>query len=162
LRQAARSVDSDLVIVTARQTPVASDLRLVLTLIEGAHHSMLIANQFDLISEQLTASCPATIENGLPTARFAAMAHLASAQLSHAVAALRSRDLAAALRVDVEDDEIDKLNREVFEAALALEDSPEQYELALRRVLIGRSVERIADNAVDIAEQVAFLVTAVE
>ena len=89
-----------------------------------------------------------------------AMAHLAGSQLCHAVRAFRSRDLAVALRIDVEDDEIDKLNREVFDAALAVEETPEQHESALRHLLIARSVERIADNAVDIAEQAAFVVTA--
>jgi phosphate transport system protein len=160
LRQAGRSVDSELVIVTARQTPVAGDLRLVLALIEVAHHSMLIANQFDLISEQLINVDAADVDHDGTAAHLAAMTHLAGSQLSHAVRAFRSRDLGVALRIDVEDDEIDKLNREVFDAAVALEEAPEQHEQALRHVLIARSVERIADNAVDIAEQAAFVVTA--
>lgn len=160
LRRAGRSVDADLVIVTARQTPVASDLRLVLALIEVAHHTALIANQFDLISEQLTSVDAASVERDGTAAHLAAMTHLAGSQLSHAIRAFRSRDLAAAQRIDIEGDEIDKLNREVFEAALSLEDDQEQHELALRHVLIARSVERIADNAVDIAEQAAFVVTA--
>jgi phosphate transport system protein len=160
LRRAGRTVDSELVIVTARQAPVASDLRLVLALIEVAHHSILIANQFHLITEQLISVDPAAIDRGGTAAQVAAMTHLAGSQLCHAVRAFRSRDLAVALRIDVEDDEIDKLNREVFEAALALEDTPEEHELALRHVLIARSIERIADNAVDIAEQAAFVVTA--
>lgn len=160
LRRAGRTVDSELVIVTARQAPVASDLRLVLALIEVAHHSILVANQFHLITEQLISIDPAAIDRGGTAAQVAAMTHLAGSQLCHAVRAFRSRDLAVALRIDVEDDEIDKLNREVFEAALALEDAPEEHELALRYVLIARSIERIADNAVDIAEQAAFVVTA--
>jgi phosphate transport system protein len=159
LRRAARNVDSELVIVTARQTPVASDLRLVLALIEVAHHSILIANQFDLIGEQLTHVDAAAVDRGT-AAQLSAMMHLAGSQLSHAVRAFRSRDLAVALRIDVEDDEIDKLNREVFESALATEGAPEERELPLRFVLVARSVERIADNAVDIAEQAAFVVTA--
>jgi len=160
LRRAARSVDCELVIVTARQTPVASDLRLVLALIEVAHHSVLIANQFDLIREQLTSIAAAVVARGPAAARLSAMTHLAGSQLSHAVRAFVSRDLTVAQRIDIEDDEIDKLNREVFEAAVSLEDVPQQRELALRHVLIARSVERIADNAVDIAEQAAFVVTA--
>lgn len=160
LRRAGRTVDSELVIVTARQTPVASDLRLVLALIEVAHHSTLIANQFDLISEQLVSVEAAAIDRGGTASQLSAMTHLAGSQLSHAVRAFRSRDLAVALRIDVEDDEIDKLHREVFEAALGLEHAPEEHELALRHVLIARSIERIADNAVDIAEQAAFVVTA--
>jgi phosphate transport system protein len=160
LRQSGRSVDSELVIVSARQTPVAGDLRLVLALIEVAQHGVLIANQFDLISEQLTNIDAGAVNRGGTAAQLSAMTDLAGSQLSHAVGAFRSRDLGMALRIDVEDDEIYKLNREVFEAALALEHAPEQHELALRHVLIARSVERIADNAVDIAEQAAFVVTA--
>jgi phosphate transport system protein len=159
LRQAGRGVDAELVIVTARQAPVASDLRLVLALIEVAHHSVLIANQFDLIGEQLTNFAPAAVDRSATAAMLSAMTHLAGSQLLHAVSAFASRDLDRALRIDVEDDEIDKLNREVFEAAVALQDAPEQREPALRHVLIARSVERIADNAVDIAEQAAFVVT---
>jgi phosphate transport system protein len=160
LHQAGRSVDADLVIVTARQSPLAGDLRLVLALIEAAHHAALIARQFGLISEQLV-SLSATSADGAATAlMLSAMTHLAGSQLLHAVTAFASRDLALARRIDVEDDEIDHINRDIFEATLALEDPPEKRELALRHVLIARSVERIGDNAVDIAEQAAFLVTA--
>src|SRR5438309_543573 len=48
MRAASRSAEADLVVVTARQAPVAGDLRLVLSLIELARHAMLIANQFEL------------------------------------------------------------------------------------------------------------------
>ena len=159
LREAGRIVNAELVIVTARQTPVASDLRLVLALIEIAHHSILIANQFDLITEQLT-NIDSTEVRASTAANLSAMTHLAGSQLLHAVNAFRSRDLALARRIDVEDDEIDQLNRKVCDATLALGDDPKQREAALRQVLIARSVERIADNAVDVAEQAAFLITA--
>ncbi|MBV9802614.1 MAG: phosphate uptake regulator PhoU [Solirubrobacterales bacterium] len=159
LRQAGRTVDAELVIVTARQAPVAGDLRLVLGLVELAHHSVLIANQFKLICEQLAYLRPVGAA-GSPTAgNLAAMAHLAGSQLLHAVGAFRARDLALARQIDVEDDELDQLNRQVFEATVAL-DQIGQRERALRHVLIARSLERIGDNAVDIAEQATFLVTA--
>ena len=61
--------------------------------------------------------------------------------------------------IDSDDDAIDRLNRQVFEATFQLDAAPDQRELALRHVLIARSVERIGDNAIDIAEQAAFLVT---
>jgi len=104
LRRAGQTVDSELVIVTARQTPVASDLRLVLALIEVAHHGMLIANQFDLITELVNIDGATADRDGTP-GHLSAMAHLAGSQLCHAVRAFRSRDLAVALRIDVEDDE---------------------------------------------------------
>jgi phosphate transport system protein len=160
LHQAGRSVDAQLVVVAARRSPVPTDLRLVLALIEVAHHGALIARQFELISEQLVSVDAACADGAATAAKLSAMTHLAGSQLLHAVTAFASRDLALAQRIDVEDDEIDDINRDIFEATLALEDPPEQRELALRHVLIARSVERIGDNAVDIAEQAAFLVTA--
>ena len=58
-----------------------------------------------------------------------------------------------------DDDAIDRLNVEIFKATLDLEGSSSQRERPYRHVLIARSLERIGDNAVDIAEQAAFLET---
>ena len=66
----------------------------------------------------------------------------------------------SALVLQHEDDALDRLNRQVFEATYALNGNHGERELAMRYVLIARSLERIGDNAVDIAEQAVFLVTA--
>jgi len=71
-----------------------------------------------------------------------------------------TRDLPLAHRIDSQDDSIDRLNRQVFEATLELDVAPDHRELAMRYVLIARRLERIGDNAVDVAEQAAFLVSA--
>jgi phosphate transport system protein len=160
LRLESREIDADMVIVTARQAPVAGDLRLVLALIQLAQHATLVANQFELISEQLgeiDSDVPDRNQNG---SRLREMARLARAQLGHAVRAFCDRDRELALRLDRDDDALDLLNREVFEATLGLEAPTAQRQLAMRHVLIARSLERIGDNAVDIAEQAAFLVSA--
>lgn len=160
LRSASRRIDGELVIITARQAPVASDLRLVLALLQLAHHERLIANQFELISQELTEIDAEIADRHDTTEKLATMATLAGSQLQHAATAFASRDLALARGVDREDDAIDKLNREVFETTLRLEDAAASRALALRHVLIARSLERIGDNAVDIAEQAEFLITA--
>jgi phosphate transport system protein len=160
LRQAGQSLDAQLVTITARQTPVATDLRLVLALIQLAHHARLIANQFELISEQLIDIDASVVDRQRTGEKLSSMSTLDGSQLQSAAAAFAARDLTAAQQVDRDDDAIDKLNREIFEATLELEDAPEERELALRHVLIARSLERVGDNAVDIAEQAAFLVTA--
>ena len=160
LTQHSHRADAELVTIVACQTPVASDLRLVLALLQLAHHEGLIANQFELISEQLT-EIDADVPDRQRTAdKLSSMATLAGSQLQLATTAFASRDLALAEQVDREDDAVDKLNREIFEATLALDAVPDHRELALRHVLIARSLERIGDNAVDIAEQAEFLVTA--
>ena len=160
LRQAGHGHDAELLAVTARQTPVAGDLRLVLALIQLAHHEALIANQFELISQQVRDIDVAVRDRQGTGERLASMSALAGAQLERAAAAFAARDLNRAQDVDRDDDAIDKLNREIFEATLELEDAADERELALRHVLIARSLERVGDNAVDIAEQAAFLVTA--
>jgi phosphate transport system protein len=160
LTQASHSLDAELVTVTARQTPVASDLRLVLALIQLAHHEALIANQFELISQQLMDIDPAVLDRQGTGEKLYTMTTLAGSQLQSAAGAFAARDLTLAQQIDADDDAIDKLNREIFEATLELEDAPGERELALRHVLIARSLERVGDNAVDIAEQAAFLVTA--
>jgi phosphate transport system protein len=159
LRCEANQCHADLVTVTARQTPVAADLRLVMSMVELAHHANLIANQFDLISEQLTELDPAIYDRANNMAKLSEMSALASAQLRHAINAFRTRDLAAARRLDDDDDAIDRLNRAVFEGTMSVAAPAQQRELGLHHVLIARSLERIGDNAVDIGEQAAFLLT---
>ena len=88
------------------------------------------------------------------------MCALASSQLQKAAIAFHTRDLASAQQLDRDDDTIDRLNREIFEAAAYAELPAEEHELALRHVLIARCLERVADNAVDIAEQAVFVMTA--
>jgi phosphate transport system protein len=58
-----------------------------------------------------------------------------------------------------QDEEIDRLNRQCFKRALELGDDPDRREWAMHMMLVARCIERIGDNAVDIGEQTAFVVT---
>ena len=57
------------------------------------------------------------------------------------------------------DELIDRANRNASEDVLSLGDSPQEREYGLRMLVVSRCVERIGDHAVDIGEQVAYLVT---
>jgi phosphate transport system protein len=160
LRASSTRILADLVTVSALQTPVASDLRLVMAMIEMAHRAALIANQFELISQQLADDDPSIHDRDEIGEKLSQMSALASAELIKASTAFRARDSQLARELDRDDDAIDRLNREIFEAAARAELSDQQRAQCLRQVLIARSLERIGDNAVDIAEQAAFLVTA--
>ncbi len=160
LRAGASSMRADLVTVTARQTPVASDLRLVLAMIELAQHITLIANQFDLISQQLADVDPSAIDRDQTGERLVLMSGAASAQLRKATSAFRHRDLTSARELDRDDDTLDALNLEITNTVTRLEVSLDERELGFHHVLIARSLERIGDNAVDIAEQAEFVMTA--
>jgi phosphate transport system protein len=159
LRDGVRLSIEQLVTTCALQAPVAGDLRLVTALFHIAHHQGLIANQFQLIVDQLMEIDPD--ERSVPelNSRLSVMATLASRQLGKAVAAFRARDAVAAESLSQEDDQIDRINREVFRIVLRTEGSKRSREVVFHQLLIARSLERLGDNAVDIAEQAAYLAT---
>ena len=58
-----------------------------------------------------------------------------------------------------QDEVVNRLNRECFRLAIEIGDDPDTREWAMHMMLVARSLERIGDNAVDIGEQTAFVVT---
>jgi phosphate transport system protein len=70
-----------------------------------------------------------------------------------------SRDLAGASSLVELDELIDRANRRVVGQVLALGSDPERLEWGLRMITASRCLERIGDHAVDIGEQIAYLVT---
>jgi phosphate transport system protein len=159
LKNGARAVDTDLLTTIALQAPVAGDLRLTMALMHIAHHQSLIANQFVLITAQLMETDPDVPAVPRTAARLVRMAELAAAELAKATVSLERRDAELARSVADDDDVVDQLNREVFAATVFTGGGELERDVAMRQMLIARSLERIADNAVDIAEQAAFLVT---
>src|SRR5260370_21625451 len=89
--------------------------------------------------------------------RLSNMATLASRQLGKAVASFRARDAIAAECLSQDDDQIDGINREVFGIVLRTEGTKRLREVVFHQLLIARSLERLGHNAVDIAEQAAYL-----
>jgi PhoU domain len=57
------------------------------------------------------------------------------------------------------DDPIDRLNRGMLQQVLEVSEDKQMLEWGIRMYVVSRQIERIGDNAVDIGEQVAFLVT---
>jgi phosphate transport system protein len=87
------------------------------------------------------------------------MALQARSQVIQSKQAFKSRDIELARDLVRRDDRIDRLNREVFRLAIEIGDDLDSREWATSMLLVARSFERIGDNAVDIGEQVAFVVT---
>jgi phosphate transport system protein len=143
----------------ARQTPVASDLRLVAALLHMILHVERIGDQCVNIAKLVVlASDEAPLQAEL-LALLGRMGELARGLVAQCQKAFRERDLPLATDLLRADAEINKLNRQVFRSALETGDDAETREWATYMVLVARAIERIADNAVDIGEQVAFVVT---
>ena len=141
------------------QAPVADDLRRTLALIDTAHHVELIANQFDHLTAQLLEIDPDTPDRFQIGEKLARMAELAGRQLSDAARALHQLDARLARSMADNDKDVDRLDREVFRTTTTTAEDESAHELAIRQMLIARCIERIADNAVDIAAQAVFIAT---
>ena len=87
------------------------------------------------------------------------MGERAEEMIRVALDAFASRDLAAAESLVDLDELIDRANRRFVERVVELGGDPELREWGLRMVLVSRCLERIGDHAVDIGEQIAYLLT---
>ena len=87
------------------------------------------------------------------------MGRFARAEVVQCRAALATRDIALAEDLVTRDRDVNRLQREIFQLALDVGDDYETREWAMHMTLVARAFERVGDNAVDIGEQVAFIVT---
>ena len=143
----------------ALQTPVATDLRLVAALLHVIKHVERMGDQCVNIAKlvPLAGHEPPADERMLRN--IADMGQQARRQVVQCKQAFERRDVALAQDLVRQDDEIDRLNRDCFKLALEIGDDPDQREWAMHMMLVARCVERIGDNAVDIGQQAAFVVT---
>jgi len=142
----------------ALQTPVAADLRLISAIIHSSLHLERIGDQavniakLYLIAKDLPGS-------DAMRAQIREMGDLVVQMLRTALEAFATRDLELCLRLPAMDDPVDRLNRATHLEALKLADDPAALDWGLHMNLAARALERVGDNAVDIAEQVSFLIT---
>jgi phosphate transport system protein len=87
------------------------------------------------------------------------MADLVKGLIVQARLAFERRDTALAEDLVRRDDDVDLLNRAIFRRALEIGDDPDVREWAMHMTFVGRGLERIGDNAVDVGEQAAFVAT---
>jgi phosphate transport system protein len=143
----------------ARQAPVAGDLRVVAALLHVIKHVERMGDQCVNMAKlvPLDGHEPPTDQKMLDYIQ--SMGLQARQQVVQCGQAFERRDVLMAQDLVRQDDEIDRLNRAVFHHALELGDDPDQRAWAMHMMLVGRCIERVGDNAVDIGEQTAFVVT---
>jgi phosphate transport system protein len=143
----------------ALQAPVASDLRVVAALLHVIKHAERMGDQCVNIAKLLPLSGNAPPVDAEILERIEQMGRLARSQVGQAQQAFLLRDVALAEDLVVQDEQINRLNIECFQRAVAIGTDEDRREWAMTMMLVSRSLERVGDNAVDIGEQVAFVVT---
>jgi phosphate transport system protein len=143
----------------ALQAPVAGDLRTVAALLHVIKHAERMGDQCVNIAKvmPLVGHEPPSDEAMLE--RIFKMGRLARSEVAQAKQAFVLRDVSLAQDLVRQDEQINCLNREVFRRAVEIGTDEDRREWAMTMMLVARALERIGDNAVDIGEQVAFVVT---
>ena len=143
----------------ALQAPVASDLRVVAALLHVIKHAERMGDQCVNVAKLLpVAGNDAPVREEM-LSRVVRMGRLAVSQVAQSKQAFAKRDVALAEDLVRQDDAIDLLNRECFALAVEIGDDADTREWAMTTLLMARAFERVGDNAVDVGEQVAFVVT---
>ncbi len=144
----------------ALQAPVAGDLRLVSAIL---HSNMHVERMGDLC-----VNVAKFVRNRHPyppaspmLARLDEMGARAGEMLDTAMAAFSRRSLDLAEQLPVKDNALDRLNRGMLGDLKQYAGDERTFEWATNLVLVARYLERFGDHAVDVGEQIAFLVTGV-
>jgi phosphate transport system protein len=151
-------LDARIINLMARQQPVATDLRVLVAALrisadlermgDLAHHVAKLA-RMRYPNKAVPAELEATINNmGTTNERIT----------EKMITVLQYRDLTRALEIEVDDDEMDKLHRDLI-STLVGDSWSYGIEAAIDMTLLGRYFERFADHAVSISHRVYFMVT---
>ncbi|MEA2448497.1 MAG: phosphate transport system protein [Thermoleophilaceae bacterium] len=152
---------SELLTLLACRGPVAGELRLVAALLEILHHVERMGDQCVNIAKILPLNGYAPTGEERALRRLAEMGAQVRSEVAQAQLAFETRDPGLAEDLVRQDQAVNRLNREIFQLALEAGGQADRREWAMHLMLAARALERIGDNAVDIGEQVAFVVSGV-
>jgi phosphate transport system protein len=152
------SIDQEVLQLLALQSPVAADLRLISAILHSCLHLERIGDQAVNVAKLYLATKD---EPGSETMRqqLDEMGAVVVRMLRIAMEAFARRNLQLCLTLPSMDDPVDRLNRSTHLEALKLADDPRSLDWGLHMNMAARALERVGDNAVDIGEQVGFLLT---
>ena len=144
----------------ARHQPTATDLRFVIVAIKlGPELERIADNSVNIAQRVLHFAKYPLLKPLIDLPRMLAVAH---AMVADAITAYVNRDPTAAREIIRRDDEVDTLYWQVFRELLTfMMEDPTSISRAIDLILVARFIERIADQATNIAEEVVYLVEAV-
>ena len=143
----------------ARQSPVATDLRLISALLHVMKCMERMGDQCVNVAKLIPIAGHEPPSEQRMLDLIAEMGARDRELLRQSKRAFAERDVGLARDLVRQDDAVDDLNRDCFQLAIEIGDEHDRREWAMTMMLVARALERIGDNAVDIGEQVAFVVS---
>jgi len=151
-------LDARIIDIIARQQPVATDLRALVTAMRMSADLERMGDLAHHIAKVARLRHP---ERAIPDSLllpFTEMGHVAEKLSIMVAAVITTRDTEMALQVEKDDDEMDDLHKKVI-SSIIKDETGLSLESAIDLTLLGRYYERYADHAVSVARRVYFLVT---
>jgi phosphate transport system protein len=142
----------------AQQSPVATDLRLVLAILHNSIHLERIGDQCVTVAKLTKLAADLEPRNDVVEG-LTEMGERAAEMVRIALDSFSARDVERAHGLVELDELIDRTNHRVSDHVLTMASTPGTQEWGIRMIIAARCIERIGDNAVDIGEQTAFLVS---
>ena len=152
-------IHQSILTLLATQAPVATDLRLIAALLHVMKNIERMGDQCVNIAKLIPIAGHEPPADERMLKNLVTMGKSLRGQIRQAKRAFLERDIDMARDLVRQDDVIDNLNKECFQLAIEIGDEHDRREWAMTMMLVARALERIGDNAVDVGEQVAFLVT---
>lgn len=156
--EATETIEERALLLLATQQPVATDLRQLVATLRMLADLQRMGDLSVHVAKIARRRMP---DSAVPPAlhpTITSMASVADSMIDSASRIVANRDVAAAARLEAEDDEMDLLRKDLFRSLLA--DSWDHgVEPAVDVALLGRYYERIGDHAVSMARRVVYLVT---
>jgi phosphate transport system protein len=149
-------IDDEAVRFMSLRAPIASDLRLVIVGMKASHDLERVGDEATSIAKRAIKLCA---EPPLkPYIDIPRMATMALEMLRDALDCFLQVDEARAVAVCKRDAEVDNLNRQLYrELTSFMVERPETISRAIELMFISKSIERIADHATNIAEEMIYL-----
>jgi phosphate transport system protein len=152
-------IDERVIRLLALRQPVGSDLRFVTS-------ALKIGGDLERVGDHAVNIAQSALKLGTepelkPLVDLPRMAVMATRMLTEALDAFVRNDAVAARRILTEDDEVDAMKHRLYHELLAfMIEQPSAISRALELILVSRNLERVADLATNVAEEVVFIAEA--
>jgi phosphate transport system protein len=143
----------------ALRQPMAVDLRFITA-------ALKISNDLERVGDHAVNIAGSTLKlceepQLKPLVDIPRMAEMASGMLHDALDAFVRNDAATARRLVLRDDDVDNLNRQLFRELVSyMIENPATITRAMELIMVARNLERVADLATNVAEEVVFVAEA--
>ena len=153
-----KKINLDGVDMLARQQPVATDLRIVVTALRMAASIERMGDLAVHVAKVARLRHPECAVPAEARPTIIEMGQIANRLIAQVGSIIASKDLERIADLDLTDDRLDELHREVF-ALITSDDFVHNRQVGVDLALLSRYYERFGDHAVSVGEQVAFLIT---